>query len=36
MKRGDYLPTVWTERGQRLAGQLQADVGDAFVVLYDP
>ena len=36
MKRGGYVPTDWTERGQRLARALQAEVGTAFVVVYDP
>jgi hypothetical protein len=36
MKRGGYVPTDWTERGQRLAHKLQAEVGDTFVVVYDP
>jgi hypothetical protein len=36
MKRGDYLPTDWTARGQRLARELQAEVHDTFVVVYDP
>jgi hypothetical protein len=36
MKRGGYVPTDWTERGQRLAHELQAEVGDTFVVVYDP
>ena len=35
MKRGDYLPTDWTERG-RLARELQAEVHDSFEVVYDP
>ena len=35
MKRRGYVPREWTERGQRLAGELQAEVGDAFVVVYD-
>jgi hypothetical protein len=36
MKRGGVVPTDWTERGQRLAHELQAEVGDTFVVVYDP
>jgi hypothetical protein len=36
MKRGGHVPADWTERGQRLAYQLQAEVGDTFVVVYDP
>ena len=36
MKRGGHVPTDWTERGRRLARDLQAEVGDAFVVVYDP
>ncbi len=33
---GGHVPTDWTERGQRLAHELQAEVGDSFVVVYDP
>ena len=36
MKRGGYVPTDWTERGQRLAHEVQAEVGASFVVVYDP
>jgi hypothetical protein len=36
MKRGGYVPTDWTERGQRLARDLQAEVVDTFEVVYDP
>lgn len=35
MKRGDFLPTDWAQRGERLAGRLQAELGDTFVVVYD-
>ena len=36
MKRGGYVPTDWTELGRRLAHELQSEVGDTFVVVYDP
>lgn len=35
MKSGGYLPNDWTERGRRLAHQLQAEVGESFRVMYD-
>ena len=36
MRRGGFVPTDWTTRGQRLAQELRAEVGDTFVVVYDP
>jgi hypothetical protein len=36
MKSGGYIPNDWTERGRRLARQLQAEVGETFMVVYDP
>ena len=35
MRRSGCLPCDWTERGRRLARQLQAELGDAFVVVAD-
>lgn len=34
MKRGGYVPTDWLDRGRRLARQLQAEVGDTYLVVY--
>ncbi|CAN7415066.1 hypothetical protein [Knoellia sp. LjRoot47] len=34
MKRGGYVPSDWLDRGRRLARQLQAEVGDAYLVVY--
>lgn len=36
MDRGGYVPTDWVDRGQRLARQLQEEVGDVFLVTYNP
>ena len=34
MRRGGYVPPDWLDRGRRLARQLQAEVGDAYLVVY--
>ena len=36
MKPGGHVPTDWSERGQRLALELRAELGDTFVVVFDP
>ena len=35
MKSEGYVPSDWVERGRRLAQQLQPELGDTFVVLYE-
>jgi hypothetical protein len=36
MEPESYVPPDWTERGKRLARDLQAEGGATLVVVYDP